>query len=68
VHDLHVWSITSGMAALSCHVVLRRGADAQAALRALIALMRERHHIEHTTIQIETAEDAAGQRPVQLLP
>jgi hypothetical protein len=30
--------------------------------------MRERHHIDHTTIQIEKAEDAAAGRPVQLLP
>jgi cobalt-zinc-cadmium efflux system protein len=68
VHDLHVWSITSGMAALSCHVVLRANVDSSAALRSLITLMRERHHIDHTTIQIEKAEDAASGRPVQLLP
>lgn len=56
VHDLHVWSITSGMPALSCHVVLRADADASATLMALSHLMRTRHHIEHTTIQIEKEE------------
>jgi cobalt-zinc-cadmium efflux system protein len=56
VHDLHVWSITSGMPALSCHVVLRAHADASATLMSLGHLMRTRHCIEHTTIQIETAE------------
>ncbi len=53
VHDLHVWAITSGMPALSCHVVLRARADDHAVLMMLSRLMRERYHIEHTTIQIE---------------
>ncbi len=53
VHDLHVWSITSGMPAMSCHVVLRSGTDPRVALSALIRLMREKYRIEHTTIQIE---------------
>lgn len=56
VHDLHVWAITSGMPALSCHVVLRARADAPAVLLTLSRLMRERYHIEHTTIQIEKEE------------
>jgi len=53
VHDLHVWSITSGMPALSCHVVVRRNRDAPTVLAELSLLMREKHKIEHTTIQIE---------------
>ena len=53
VHDLHVWSITSGMPAMSCHVVLRSDADASIALPSLNKAMREKHGIEHTTIQIE---------------
>lgn len=53
VHDLHVWSITSGMPALSCHVVARHGEDPSAVLAALSRLMKEKYHIEHTTIQIE---------------
>ena len=53
VHDLHVWSITSGMPAMSCHVVVRRNTDAPAILAELSRLMREKYDIEHTTIQIE---------------
>jgi cobalt-zinc-cadmium efflux system protein len=53
VHDLHVWSITSDMTAMSCHVVLRQKEDAGAALSKLSSLMREKYGIEHTTIQIE---------------
>lgn len=53
VHDLHVWSITSDMTAMSCHVVLRQNEDAGAALSKLSSLMWEKYGIEHTTIQIE---------------
>ena len=53
VHDLHVWSITSGWPAMSCHVVLRPDVDADVVLRSLSLMMRDRHGIEHTTIQIE---------------
>jgi cobalt-zinc-cadmium efflux system protein len=56
VHDLHVWSITSGLPALSCHVVLRPDVDSLEALRTLCGLMLERHRIKHTTIQIEKGE------------
>jgi cobalt-zinc-cadmium efflux system protein len=53
VHDLHVWSITSGMPAMSCHVVLRNDADPAVVLSDLSRVMGEKHDIEHTTIQIE---------------
>ena len=53
VHDLHVWSITSDMTAMSCHVVLKQNEDAGAALSKLSSLMWEKYGIEHTTIQIE---------------
>jgi cobalt-zinc-cadmium efflux system protein len=53
VHDLHVWSITSDMTAMSCHVVLGQNEDAGAALSKLNSLMWEKYGIEHTTIQIE---------------
>jgi len=56
VHDLHVWTITSGIEALSAHVVLNQGADSEAATEILdtlnTALNRE-FGIDHTTIQIE---------------
>jgi len=53
VHDLHCWSITTGLVALSCHVRVadeRRLGDALAEIRARL---HERFGIDHTTIQIE---------------
>jgi cobalt-zinc-cadmium efflux system protein len=67
VHDLHVWSITSGLHAMSCHVVLRRDLDADLALKALGHRMLDRHGIEHTTIQIEKEPGLAAQDLVREL-
>jgi len=55
VHHLHVWSITSGMTALSVHLVPAAGAtDSQESLLARAqSLLRDRFNIGHTTIQIE---------------
>jgi cobalt-zinc-cadmium efflux system protein len=53
VHDLHVWSITSEMTAMSCHVVLKPDEDAGRVLAASSRLMQDKYGIEHTTIQIE---------------
>jgi len=53
VHDLHVWSITSAMTAMSCHLVLKTDEDAGRVLAESSRLMREKYGIEHTTIQIE---------------
>jgi len=53
IHDLHIWSITPQMPAMSCHVVLRPGADSFAVLKTLSRLMKEKYDIEHTTIQTE---------------
>ena len=55
VHDLHIWSITSGMHALSGHVVLRPGGHStDDLLGRLQALLKEDFEIAHTTFQIET--------------
>ncbi|MFK7694135.1 cation diffusion facilitator family transporter [Paenibacillus sp. HJGM_3] len=55
VHDVHIWSLTSGMDAFSCHLVIRDEADSQTVLQAAIEAMAQRFHITHTTIQVETA-------------
>ena len=55
VHDLHVWEVTSGFAALSAHVMVPAGADCHAARRELQELLRERFDIEHTTLQVDHA-------------
>ena len=56
VHDLHVWTITSGIDAISAHVILREGTGSQAeaaVMERLATLLREQFNIEHSTIQIE---------------
>jgi cobalt-zinc-cadmium efflux system protein len=53
VHDLHVWTITSGFVTLSCHAQLKPGTDASNVLRAATAALTERFGIRHVTIQPE---------------
>ncbi|WP_445614025.1 cation diffusion facilitator family transporter [Geobacillus sp. YF-1] len=53
VHDLHIWTITSGLDSLSCHLLIEDGRDAQAILQQAIDLVETRFHIRHATIQIE---------------
>jgi cobalt-zinc-cadmium efflux system protein len=55
VHDLHVWTITSGFPALSAHVLVEPRADCHAIRRSLEALLRERFALTHTTLQVEHA-------------
>jgi cobalt-zinc-cadmium efflux system protein len=54
VHDLHVWTLTSGVLAMSCHVVADREEFSRTELLNRVNdVARERFHIDHTTIQIE---------------
>jgi cobalt-zinc-cadmium efflux system protein len=53
VHDLHVWEVTSGFAALSAHVVVRAGDDCHELRRCLHDLLEERFHVHHTTLQVD---------------
>ncbi len=53
VHDLHIWSLTSGMNALSAHVVLGPGAAYDQVLRAVQARVTNGLNIHHATIQVE---------------
>lgn len=56
VHDLHVWSITSGMYALSCHVRIADLPPSESAsiLRSLGTLLSDKYRIGHMTIQFES--------------
>lgn len=54
VHDLHCWTITSGMNVFSCHLLIREGTDSQAVLQQAIETMSGRFGIDHATIQVET--------------
>lgn len=55
MHDLHIWTITSGFDALSCHLQIADGKDSQTILQSAIHLLAKRFSIEHATIQVETA-------------
>jgi cobalt-zinc-cadmium efflux system protein len=56
VHDLHVWTLTSGVLAMSCHVVLADGGFSHSSVLSHVkTLARERFRIDHTTVQIEEA-------------
>lgn len=55
-HDLHAWTITSGMNVVSAHVILADGADPAATLDALCACLSDDFDIEHSTFQLETAD------------
>jgi cobalt-zinc-cadmium efflux system protein len=56
VHDLHAWTITSGLPVLSVHVVLERDADAGQVLDGLGACLAGHFDIEHSTFQLEQPE------------
>lgn len=56
VHDLHVWTITSGRDALSAHVIHRDWARPPELLKELRCKLRDQFHLDHLTIQMETAE------------
>jgi cobalt-zinc-cadmium efflux system protein len=56
VHDLHAWTITSGLPVLSAHVVLEHGADPNAALDSLSECLSDHFDIEHSTFQLETGD------------
>jgi cobalt-zinc-cadmium efflux system protein len=53
VHDLHLWSLTSGMDVATVHLVTVGGADPHAVLDQARELLRERHGIAHATLQVE---------------
>lgn len=53
VHDLHVWTLTSGMEVASAHLTVRDGSDQAEVLRAAQHLLATRYRIDHATLQIE---------------
>lgn len=53
VHELHVWTVTSGFDALAAHVVVEPGVERDGVRRRLEAMLTERYGIEHTTLQME---------------
>ncbi|MGW1764164.1 cation diffusion facilitator family transporter [Streptomyces sp. NPDC002073] len=57
VHDLHIWTITSGEAALSAHVLVDPAGDCHAVRRDLEQLLRETYGIGHTTLQVDHVQE-----------
>jgi cobalt-zinc-cadmium efflux system protein len=66
LHDLHIWTVTSGFVALTCHAELDEACDIQEVLAELCQLLHERHGIGHVTIQPEILglQDKAAHRPL----
>jgi cobalt-zinc-cadmium efflux system protein len=61
IHDLHVWTLTSGREAMSAHVVVDDPRESDRLLEALHAVLHARFGIDHTTIQLEK-DPAVGMR------
>ncbi len=59
VHDLHVWTITSGEPALSAHVLVDPGHDCHGVRREMERMLRETYEIGHTTLQVDHVDDRA---------
>jgi cobalt-zinc-cadmium efflux system protein len=57
VHDLHIWTITSGFPALSAHVLVGRQEDCHARRRELEDLLAREYGISHTTLQVDHIGD-----------
>ena len=61
VHDLHIWTITSGFPALSAHVLVGRSEDCHARRRYLEDLLARKYGISHTTLQVDHVGDHGGE-------
>ena len=59
VHDLHIWTITSGFPALAAHVLVAPGDDCHARRRELERMLQDSFGIRHTTLQVDHEADPA---------
>ncbi|HSO63587.1 MAG TPA: cation diffusion facilitator family transporter [Ornithinibacter sp.] len=59
VHDLHLWTLTSGMHVATAHLVCRDDADPTRVLTDAAGVLRERFAIDHATIQVEPSSARA---------
>ena len=60
MHDLHVWEITSGEPAASAHILVREGLDCHQIRSEIEALLADRHHLTHSTLQVDHAHRRRG--------
>jgi cobalt-zinc-cadmium efflux system protein len=56
VHDLHLWTLTSGMPVATAHLVTDDQVDTHGVLDAATELLRDRYALEHATLQVESAD------------
>lgn len=69
VHDLHIWTITSGFPALAAHVLVGHDEDCHARRRDLEEVLSHEFGISHTTLQVDhTGDRQAGSQRLQFLP
>ncbi|MDQ4106800.1 MAG: cation diffusion facilitator family transporter [Actinomycetota bacterium] len=61
VHDLHIWTITSGFPALAAHVLVGQEDDCHARRRDLEEMLAREYGIEHTTLQVDHVGDHHSQ-------
>ena len=61
VHDLHIWTITSGFPALSAHVLVGQSEDCHARRRYLEDQVAREYGISHTTLQVDHVGDHEGE-------
>jgi cobalt-zinc-cadmium efflux system protein len=59
VHDLHIWTLTSGMHVATAHLVTDRPDAAPSVLAGAQRVFREDHGVEHATLQVESRTDRA---------
>jgi cobalt-zinc-cadmium efflux system protein len=67
VHDLHVWTITSGIDALSAHVVLADRAPPEfsaVVIERVTTALREKFKLDHSTIQVEQTSQKTAEVPL----
>jgi cobalt-zinc-cadmium efflux system protein len=57
VHDLHIWTLTSGMHVATAHLVADSAAAAPGVLQQARGVLSTRHGIEHATLQVEPADE-----------
>ncbi len=60
VHDLHIWTLTSGMEVTSAHLTVAPAADVGAVLGAARTALKEDFRIEHTTLQVESGLESGS--------
>jgi len=59
VHDVHVWTLTSGMEVASAHLTVAPACDQSAVLAAARKLLADDYQLEHATLQVESGKAAA---------